>query len=363
MKKPYVPQSLPLESVDWVRFITLIGQANAELARYDGILQGIINPAVLLSPLTTKEAVLSSKIEGTQASLEEVLQYEASPDVKNEKYDDIQEIINYREAMRYAKQWMKEKPITLNLIKQMHEILLNSVRGKDKGRGNFRNTQNYIGKPGSKIEEAIYVPPEPWGLLDHLSNFEKYVHYDEKDRLIQLAIVHAQFEIIHPFLDGNGRLGRLLIPLFLFEKQVLHSPMFYISEYLESNRDEYYARLRAITEEKKWDDWIEFFLKAIVEQAKANSNKAKLILNLYSAKKTRITEITHSQYSIKILDTLFRSPIFNTSGFVKLSGIPLATAKRILVRLKDNKIISTLKEGIGSKGKVYIFDKLLQIIG
>lgn len=363
MKKPYVPQSLPLESIDWVRFITLIGQANAELARYDGILQGIINPGVLLSPLTTKEAVLSSKIEGTQASLEEVLQYEASPDVKTAKYNDIQEIINYREAMHYAIQWMKEKPITLNLTKQMHGILLNSVRGKDKGRGSFRNTQNYIGKPGSKIEEAIYIPPEPWGLIDHLSNFEKYVHYDEKDRLVQLAIVHAQFEIIHPFLDGNGRLGRILIPLFLYEKQVLHSPMFYISEYLESNRDEYYVKLRAITEEKKWDDWIEFFLKAIVEQAKVNSNKAKTILDLYNTKKMRITEITHSQYSIKILDTLFRNPIFNTSGFVKLSGIPLATAKRTLARLKEKKIISTLKEGAGSKGEVYIFDKLLQIIG
>src|SRR3989338_8013734 len=203
MKKPYVPQSLPLESVDWVRFITLIGQANAEMARYDGTLEGIVNPRVLLSPLITKEAVISSKIEGTQASLEEVLQYEASPDVKNEKYDDIQEIINYREAMRFAIQWMKEKPITLNLIKEMHGILLDSVRGKDKGRGNFRTGQNYIGKPGAPIEQARYIPPDPLILMEHLSNFEKYFHYDEKDRLVQLAMIHAQFEIIHPFLDGN----------------------------------------------------------------------------------------------------------------------------------------------------------------
>ncbi len=362
MKKPYVPQALPLSSLDWVRFVPLIGQANAEIARYDGILQGIINPGVLLSPLTTKEAVLSSKIEGTQASLEEVLQYEASPDVKTKKYDDIQEIINYREAMRFAVGWLKEKPITLNLIKQMHGILLNSVRGKDLGRGNFRTGQNYIGKPGAPIEQAKYIPPAPLNLMEYLSNFEKYVHFDEKDRLAQLAIVHAQFEIIHPFLDGNGRLGRILIPLFLHEKKMLHSPMFYISEYLESNREEYYARLRAITEENKWDDWIEFFLRAIVEQAKANSIKAKSILALYEKKKTRITEVTRSQYSIKILDTIFARPIFNTTDFIKYSRIPKASAMRLLKILRKEGILSTLTEGSGRRAEVMMFNKLLDIV-
>jgi Fic family protein len=362
MKKPYIPQSLPLESVDWVRFITLIGQANAELARYDGTLQGIINPGVLLSPLTTKEAVISSKIEGTQASLEEVLKYEASPDIKTEKYDDIREIINYREATRFATQWMKEKPITLNLIKQMHGILLDSVRGKDRSRGNFRTSQNYIGKPGVPIEQARYIPPDPLILMEHLSNFEKYFHYDEKDRLVQLAIVHAQFEIIHPFLDGNGRLGRILIPLFLYEKNVLHSPMFYVSEYLESNRDEYYDKLKAISEDRKWDDWIEFFLKAVIEQAKANSIKAKSILDLYNKKKTRITEITHSQYAIKILDTIFARPIFNTTDFIKHSRIPKPSAMRLLRILHKEGILSTLKEGSGRRAEVLMFNKLINIV-
>lgn len=362
MKKPYVPQGLPLNELDWVRFISLIGQANAEIARYDGILQGIINPGVLLSPLTTKEAVVSSKIEGTQASLEEVLQYEASPDVKTKKYDDIQEIINYREAMRFAVGWLKEKPMTLNLIKQMHGILLDSVRGKDKGRGNFRTGQNYIGKPGATIEQAAYIPPAPLILMEHLSNFEKYVHYEEKDRLVQLAIVHAQFEIIHPFFDGNGRLGRILTPLFLHEKKVLHSPMFYISEYLESNREQYYTRLRAITEENKWEDWIEFFLRAIVEQAKANSSKAKSILALYERKKACISEVTHSQYSIKILDTIFARPIFNTTDFIKHSRIPKASAMRLLTILRKEDILSTLKEGSGRRAEVMMFDKLINIV-
>ena len=360
--KPQILETLPLESLDWVRFITLIGQANAELARYDGILQGIINPAVLLSPLTTKEAVISSKIEGTQASLEEVLQYEASPDVKTEKYNDIREIINYREAMRFAVQWLKERQMTLSLVKQMHSGLLDSVRGKDKARGNFRTGQNYIGKPGTPIEQATYIPPEPLILRDSLDNFEKYIHYEEKDRLVQLAIIHAQFEIIHPFMDGNGRLGRILIPLFLYEKKVLHSPMFYISEYLEANRDEYYSRLLAVSKEKKWEEWIEFFLKAIVTQAKANSIKAKFILDLYEKKKTRITEITRSQYAIKILDTIFAQPIFNTTDFIKHSHMPKPSALRLLRMLHKGGILSTVKKGSGRRAEIAVFNKLIDIV-
>ena len=363
MKQPFVPQYLPLEPINWVRFISLIGQANAEIARYDGILQGISNPGILLSPLTTREAVLSSKIEGTQASLEEVLEYEASPDIKAKKYDDIKEIINYRKAMRFAVQWLNKKPITLNLIKEMHAILLDSVRGKDKARGHFRTTQNYIAKAGDPIEKALFIPPTPAKLMDALSNFEKYFHYDEKDRLVQLAVLHAQFEIIHPFLDGNGRIGRLLIPLFLFEKSVLNSPMFYISEYMEDNRAEYYVRLRAISDEGKWDDWIEFFLKAVIAQAKANSTKAKSILALYNTKKDRITEITHSQYAIRILDAIFARPIFNSADFVKTSKIPRASALRLLSQLKKGGVIEAIKPGGPRKAEVFAFSKLLKIVG
>lgn len=362
MKTPFIPDKLPLPTLNWVRFVSLIGQANAEIARYDGILQGIPNPKVLLSPLTTNEAVLSSKIEGTLASLEEVLAFEASPDIKNEKYHDIQEIINYRKAMNHAVKWLDNKPITLNLIKEIHGILLDSVRGKDKARGEFRRTGNYIGKPGSKLEDAVYIPPEPVTLMEHLSNFEKYIHYDEKDRLVQLAIVHAQFEIIHPFLDGNGRLGRILIPLFLFEKKVLQSPMFYISEYLEKNREEYYAHLRAISDEKNWDAWIEFFLTAVLEQAKANAHKAKAVLALYDRKKERITDVTHSQYAIKVLDALFKNPIFSTTEFIATSKIPKRSALWLLGILKKEGIVSVLRKGKGRSPEVLAFDKLISIV-
>lgn len=361
--RPFLPQALPISSIDWVRFVSLIGQANAEIARYDGILQGISNPGILLSPLTTREAVLSSKIEGTQASLEEVLEYEAAPSLEAEKYDDIQEIINYRKAMRFAVQWLNKKPITLNLIKEMHAILLDSVRGKDKYRGHFRTTQNYIAKAGDSIDKALFVPPAPARLMDALSNFEKYFHHEEKDRLVQLAVLHAQFEIIHPFLDGNGRIGRLLIPLFLFEKSVLNSPMFYISEYLEDNRAEYYVRLRAISDEGKWDDWIEFFLKAVIAQAKINSAKAKAILGLYNTKKDRIVDVTHSQHAIKVLDAIFARPIFNSAGFIKTSGIPKPSALRLLSALKRDGIIKTLKAGGPRKAEVFAFTKLIHIVG
>ena len=363
--KPYIPDFLPLERLDWMRFIHLIGPANSELARYDGIVQGIVNRHILLSPLTTKEAVLSSRIEGTQATLEEVLEFEAvaKVNIETEREKDIQEIINYRKSILFAMDWLTVKPITLNMIKQVHSILLDSVRGRDKGRGKFRAVQNWIGKPGIPMNQADYVPPEPMGLIECLSNFEKYIHFKEKDFLVQLAIIHAQFEIIHPFVDGNGRLGRILIPLFLFEKKLLSSPIFYISEYLESHQDEYYNRLRAITQERKWEEWVEFFLKVVFEQAKANSQKAKAILELYNQKKERIQSVTHSQYVAKILDALFTRPIFSTTDFIRESGIPKRSALRFLNLMEKEAIISILRPGKGRKSTIFMFNKLIKIIG
>ena len=362
--KPHVPDNLPLKNIDWMQFIALVGTANAELARYDGILHGIINPQVLLSPLTTKEAVLSSKIEGTQATLEEVLEFEALPsiDESSEKYKDIQEIINYRTSVRFAVDWLEKKPITLNMIKKAHGILLHGVRGRDKARGRFRTSQNWIGKPGTPIEKASYVPPDPLKLMEYLSNLEKYIHFDEKDRLVQLAIIHAQFEIIHPFLDGNGRVGRILMPLFLYEKKLLDSPMFYISEYFESHRDEYYDRLKNISGKQKWEEWIEFFLKAVIEQSKINIQKAKSIISLYEAKKEKVFSITRSQYVIKILDALFNKPIFSSTDFIQETGIPKPSAMRYLNLLEKEGLLFTLREGSGRRAKILIFRKLIEIV-
>lgn len=362
MNRPFIPELLPLKEIAWSNLVSLIGEANAAIARYDGYLQGIPNPKVFLSPLTTQEAVLSSKIEGTQATLEEVLEFEADPSEPTDRYEDIQEIVNYRKALIFAEEDLQRLPLCLNMIKSIHQILLEGVRGRNKGRGEFRKIQNWIGKQNTPIEDATYIPPAPDRLLDDLSNWEKYCHYDEKDRLVQMAIIHAQFEIIHPFLDGNGRIGRILIPIFLFDKKVLSTPTFYISSYLEATRDEYYDRLLAISNNGDWEGWITYFLKAIVEQAKRNSQKAKDIMTLYDKMKEEITRLTHSSFSIQTLDCLFQRPIFNSSVFTISSQIPKASAARILKCLESGNIIRPIKPAKGRKPTVYIFPKLLKIV-
>lgn len=360
---PYKPVNLPLTSVNWAEHVSLIGQANAALARFDGVLSGIVNPAVLLSPLTTQEAVLSSRIEGTQATLEEVLEFEAESRVKIEssKDADIQEIINYRRAMGYAVEELKNRPLCLNLILDLHRILLDSVRGRNKAPGEFRRIQNYIGPPGCSIENATFVPPSVDLLPSGLDNWEKFLHYEEKDRLVQLAIAKAQFELIHPFLDGNGRIGRMLVPIFLYEKGLLSSPMFYLSAYLEKHRDIYYKRLRAISEKGDWNSWIGFFLGAVFKQAHENSRKADAILALYNDMKQNVPTITRSQYAIQAIDALFNQPIFQSTDFMARSKIPKDSALRIINTLKKHKLVIPLRESRGRRAAILMFPKLIEI--
>jgi Fic family protein len=362
--EPYTPDRLPLDSIDWERHVSFIGKANAALARYDGILLGIVNPQILLSPLIVREAVLSSRIEGTRASLEDVLQYEA--DIEElRKYDqefkDILEIINYRKAMGAAVQELEKRPLTINMIRNLHFILLTDVRGKEKAPGEIRRIQNYIAPPGTPIDRAIFIPPTPPMVMDALSNWEWYLHSEEKDLIVQLAILKAQFELVHPFIDGNGRIGRMLVPLILYSKKVLSSPMLYISAYLERNRSIYYERMLAISRDGDWDGWISFFLNAVIEQAEENSRKAKAILVLYNDMKQQVPETTHSQYSIQAIDTMFSNPIFNSKYFTKESGIPRKSAERILRELKENEILDVLREGKGRRPALYMFPQLIHI--
>jgi Fic family protein len=363
--EPFVPDILPLNLIDWAAHVPLIGQANAALARYDGMLQGIPNPGVFLSPLTTQEAVLSSRIEGTLASMEEVLEFEANPREHGEpsKHQDIQEIINYRLAMFKAMEDLRDRPLCLNLVKDLHGILLDSVRGRDKAPGQFRRTQNYIAPPGYPIEKATFVPPSPDLLPDILDNWEKYMHFDEKDILVHLAIVKAQFEIIHPFLDGNGRMGRMLVPLFLFAKKLLSSPMFYPSAYFEANREAYYTRLQAISQQQDWNGWIQFFLTAIVEQAAINIAKVREILRLYEDMKTKVVETTHSQFAIQALDAIFSRPIFLGADFAAISRIPTkVTAATIVRQLLGAEILRTLHPARGRRSAMLVFPELINLV-
>jgi len=286
---------------------------DSAIARFDGMLQSLVNPDILLSPLVTKEAVLSSRIEGTQATLEEVMQEEAGftdKKISNSLKEDIKEIINYRNALTFAEGELSYRPMTLGLIKNIHKILLDSVRGKDKSPGEFRKSQNWIGTPGMPMETARFVPPNPIILQEHLERWENFLHSDEfPDKLVQLAIIHAQFEILHPFKDGNGRAGRLFIPLFLFWKKLLTKPSFYLSEYLERNRQQYNDKLLFVTEKDDWQGWIEFFLNAIIEQSEINVEKSKKMLELYERSKKKFMKATQSQYVILALDAFFKKPI------------------------------------------------------
>ena len=359
--KPSKPNKLPLDKIDWISLIPAIAETNRALAQYEGVLYGVPNPEVLLSPLTTQEAVLSSRIEGTQATFNDVLKFEAGEEVpEGSKRQDIQEIINYRRALIHAEKHLKQRPFSLNLLLELHGMLLDSVRGRNKGRGRFRIVQNWIGKPGTPIEEADFIPPEPLALMGHLDNWEKYFHSEERDLIVQLAIVHAQFEIIHPFIDGNGRIGRIIVPLSM--KKLLTRPMFYISAYLEANREQYVDMLRALNGPDSWNRWIVFFLNAVSEQATENLKKARGILDLYQRLKGRFLELTHSQYAVPLLDHLFQMPILTSAVLIKAKGMPSKPMVMSLLKmLKEAEILKVISVGSGRRPQVLALAELINM--
>ena len=359
--RPYVPDALPLSDLDYKRLLPLVGRANAELARYDGLLQGIPNAEVMLSPLTTQEAVLSSRIEGTQATMDEVLEQEAGLVKEGVKYQDIQEISNYRKALLHAREHLQHYPIRLAFVRELHRILMTSVRGQNKMPGEFRKDQNWIGAPNCTIEQATFVPPSPLQLVDYLAEWERYLDSDDIDFLLQTAVAHAQFELLHPFKDGNGRIGRILIPLFLFQKKVISQPMFYLSGYLESHRQEYYARLQGISEHGDWNGWIVFFLQAVIEQANQNGQRVMAIQALYEEMKQEIHRITHSQFTVHLLDALFNTPIFETTRLIQTTGIHKPTAMGLMRQLRQAGILKELRPGSGRRPAVLSFPKLINI--
>ena len=363
--QPFEPHPLPLHDLDWRQLLPLVGKANAALARYDGLLAGIPNPAVMLSPLTTQEAVLSSKIEGTQATVDEVLEQEAGLLKEGEKFKDIQEISNYRTALFQAREYLRDYPIRLAFVRELHRTLMSSVRGQDKTPGEFRLDQNWIGKVGCAIEEASFVPPNPVQLPDHLRAWEVYLDSDDLDFLIQTAVVHAQFELLHPFKDGNGRIGRILIPLFLYQKKVLSQPMFYLSEYLENHREEYYVRLNGISADNDWNGWIAYFLRATATQAAQNSRRVAAIQALYEEMKLAIQHTTHSQFTVHLLDAIFLKPIFRTSDLAQRltdeHGIHDKTAPALLRQLRDAGILREIQPGAGRRSATMCFPRLINL--
>ena len=361
----YHYDKFPPRQLDWEKLIPLIGPASAELARFDGALSSLPNAALLMSPLTTQEAVLSSRIEGTQATMGEVLEFEAeenTADFSSEKKADIYEVINYRMALMHAVDMLESLPLCQRVVRESHKILMQGVRGKNKTPGQYRRISNWIGPHGSTIDTARFVPISADKLNDAMSSWEKYIHEEAADKLIQLAIVHAEFESIHPFLDGNGRIGRMCVPLFMYKKGFINSPMFYISAYFEANRDEYYDRLFAVSRDNDWTGWCNFFLKAVYEQAKSNHEKTLAILSMYNLKKIEITDITHSQYAIYALDFIFSKPMFKASDFYRHDSIPNSTARHTLRQLRDSNLLKLHRKSSGRRSAVYVFPDLLNLI-
>jgi Fic family protein len=362
--KPAIAEKLPIATLDWSALVPILGEANRAVARFDGMLAHLPNPALLRTPLTTREAVLSSKIEGTIATLSDVLRFEAGDLQESERKKlDIEEIVNYRLALRAAERELKSRPFSLNLVLKLHKVLLTSVRGHNKAPGEFRKVQNYIGQPGSTMAQATFVPPSPDRLMHGLDNWEKYYHSDEKDPLVQLALIHAQFEFLHPFLDGNGRIGRILIPLFLYDKQILSSPSFYLSEYLEEHREEYIARLQDLKEGgAAWDRWCLFFVRAVRFQADSNVARVTTVLKLHERLKKRMLSMTTSRYGVTMLDTMFAQPVFKAGDLLKAPEMPQRPQMmKLLEKMVEAKILKVLVQGGGRRAAVYSLHELVRV--
>jgi len=360
----YHTGQFPPADLKWDQLIPLIGPASAALARYDGVLSTIPNANLLMTPLITQEAVLSSKIEGTQTTLGEVLEFEVDEssieDPTGLKHGDIREVLNYREAMWHAVEILKKVPLSQRIMKEAHQVLMSGVRGSRRDPGNYRKIQNWIGLEGADINTASYIPIPAGELPEAMSRWERFIHDDAcGDHLVRLALLHVEFEAIHPFLDGNGRLSRMFVPLYLYQSGLLKTPMFYISAYFEQNRAEYYERLQAVSRDRAWTEWCLFFLQALREQAKDNRDRALAIQGLYNNMNRTIAELTRSQYAVHTVDFLFQRPVFKASDFYSTASIPTPTARRILKVLQDNDFFRIVRPGKGQRSATLAFKQLL----
>jgi len=363
MPVEYHRGAFPPTALDWNALIPLIGPTSAAVARYDGVLAAIPNPTLLLSPLTSQEAVLSSRIEGTHATMGEVLSLEAGAEelLPQSRRGDIAEVFNYRRAMNEAQRLLRDLPLSQRVVCAAHRVLMEGVRGSDKAPGEYRRIPVWIGPDRHDPSKARYLPISAGELPAAMGEWEKYLHADSPDKLVQLAVIHAEFESLHPFLDGNGRVGRMLVPLFLWQQQLIRAPLFYVSAYFEANRGAYYDGLLSVSRDRDWTAWCKYFLEALRTQADANHVVVMSIINLYARLKHDTVDWTHSQYAVQALDWMFGRPIFKSTDFVANAGIPAPTAKRLLAVFKANGLFAVLVEGRGRRNSVFALKELLNV--
>lgn len=357
----YIPKDLPpTPPLVMDKLFPLLEKANVALGRLDGIRRIIPDPDLFIFMFARKEAVLSSQIEGTQSSLSDLLLHEAD-EQSLVKSDDIIEVKNYNLAMEFGLNRLKEFPLSLRLLREIHEILMNDVRGSDKRPGEFRTSQNWIG--GSRPGNAVYVPPPPEEVIKLMGKLELFIHDDKVNLpiLVKAALAHVQFETIHPFLDGNGRLGRLLITFMLCNDELLDNPLLYLSLFFKQNRQQYYDLLQSVRETGNWEEWIEFFLKGVVETATQASETAQAILTLFQMDKQKIEMYpSTSQTLIRIHRYFQKTPISNSTELMKALEISRPTILKNIEILEELKVI---REITGKKRhKVYAYANYMNIL-
>ncbi len=355
---------LPLKSIDYPRLFVPCGEAGRTLSRFAGLLSSMPCGDIMLAPMSTQEAVQSSKIEGTRSTLDDVYETEAGDTPEQQiQQEDVNEILNYRRALEYGTASLAERGMTLGLIREMHALLLDGVRGHSKRPGEIRDTQNWIGKRGCTLEEASYVPPAPELLTDYLENWCSYAKENDLDPLIKAGILHAQFELIHPFNDGNGRIGRLFIPLYLTSAGVLDTPTFYLSEYFEEHRDEYTGALNQLhRSEDAWTDWLLFFLRAVTAQSRENLRRTSAMLRLYNELMGQCSNVVNSALLPKLLSAVFVNPIFTKPLLSKKhKELQTTSLHRIIDALEQAGVFTVRRPGSGRKPTLYQLPELSRI--
>lgn len=357
----------PPKNINYERLATSLTRATSALARYDTKLEGLHNKELLLVPLRNAEAVVSSRIEGTIATLDEIFKIQADAEEDDDGDDhrayrqEAVEVYSYTRAVRRAQNLITSGlPISSRLLREAHSQLLFFGRGADKAPGSFKREQNYVADKRSK--KILFTPISAETLEDGIAALEAFVHDDSIEPLVQTAVMHLEFEALHPFKDGNGRLGRMLIPLNLWQRGIIHAPHLYVSAAIEERREEYVDKLRNVSSSGEWDDWILFFLEILQRQAEMNIAITDRIHDLYNEMQIRFRELLNSQWAPLAVEYVFAKPFFRNSAFTASSGIPNQTAHRISRILIDEGILAVVEPASGRRAALLSFQPLLEIV-
>ena len=362
--KAFIPSPLPPDPPPLMdnKMMSLVSRADRALGRLDGSIQTLPDANLFVFMYVRKEAVLSSQIEGTQSSLDDVLEAEARIFHKRHP-SDVEEVINYIHALNYGIKRLENLPVSVRLLREIHKLLLKGVRGAERQPGELRTSQNWIGPAGSLISDAVFVPPPPQEVPQTLSELERFIHSNTPDMpaLIKIGLAHAQFETIHPFLDGNGRIGRLLITLLLCDREVLQKPVLYISHYFKKQRETYYELLQSVRDKGDWEGWLKFFLTAVTEVASAATETARRIVTLRERDRSRIVSSfgRSTANGLKVLESLYSKPIISINDIVELTGLSFTAASQLMFRFLKHDI---LKEYTGQKrNRLFRYEEYITI--